>query len=42
MVRYEPTHSSFAATKLEVKTFVDTPTTALSTQIAFTVVVPQS
>jgi hypothetical protein len=42
VVRYDPTHASCAATQLEVKTFVDTPTTALSTQIAFTVVVPQS
>lgn len=41
VVRYDPTHANCTARQLEVKTFVDTPTTALSEQIAFTVVVPQ-
>ena len=39
-VRYDPTHANCTAAQLEVKTFVDTPTTALSNQIAFTVNVP--
>jgi hypothetical protein len=42
VVRYDPTHANCTARQLEVKTFVDTPTTALSDQIAFTVDVPQS
>jgi hypothetical protein len=42
VVRYDPTHANCTARQLEVKTFVDTPTTALSDQIAFTVLVPQS
>jgi hypothetical protein len=41
-VRYPTTGPTCPAGQLEVKTFVDTPTTALSNQIAFTVVVPQS
>jgi hypothetical protein len=41
-VRYPTTGPSCPAGQLEVKTFVDTPSTALSNQIAFTVVVPQT
>jgi hypothetical protein len=41
-VRYPTTGPSCPAGQLEVKTFVDTPATALSDQIAFTVLVPQS
>jgi hypothetical protein len=39
-VRYDPTHMNCGADQLEVKTFVDTPETALSNEIAFTVNVP--
>jgi hypothetical protein len=39
-VRYDPTHANCAARQLEVKTFVANPDTALSNEIAFTVVVP--
>ncbi len=39
-VRYDPTHANCTANQLEVKTFVDNPTTALSNQIAFTINVP--
>ncbi len=41
-VRYPTTGPSCPAGQLEVKTFVDSPATALSDQIAFTVIVPQS
>jgi hypothetical protein len=41
-VRYPTTGPSCPAGQLELKTFVDTPATALSDQIAFTVLVPQS
>jgi len=41
-VRYPTTGPSCPAGQLEVKTFVDTPSTALSDEIAFTVVVPQT
>jgi hypothetical protein len=41
-VRYPTTGPSCPAGQLEVKTFVDTPSTVLSDQIAFTVVVPQT
>jgi hypothetical protein len=39
-VRYDPGHVNCTAGQLEVKTFVDNPATALSNQIAFTVLVP--
>ena len=39
-VRYDPTHQNCAAGQLEVKTFVDHGSIALSNQIAFTVLVP--
>jgi hypothetical protein len=39
-VRYDPTHMNCTANQLEVKTFVDHGSIALSNQIAFTVDVP--
>src|ERR1051326_1060960 len=41
-VRYPTTGPSCPAGQPPVKTFVDTPSTALSDEIAFTVVVPQT
>jgi hypothetical protein len=40
LVRYDPGHVNCAASELEVKTFVDHGSIALSDQIAFTVDVP--
>jgi len=39
-VRYDPTHANCSAAQLEVKTFVDHGSIALSDEIAFTVLVP--